>query len=110
MNLDSVFCYAAHHGGAPEKFLADPMRVYHIEHATGSGFTPEGQTQLFERIAAKGLSWLDYEQVMDWAAQMRRLERPMIFNADNWGFAGIPLAERTLSSPAPAPRHSSQGV
>jgi hypothetical protein len=110
MNLDSVFCYAAHHGGAPETFLADPMRVYHIEHATGSGFTPEGQAQLFQRIAAKGLSWLDYEQVMDWAAQMRRLERPMIFNADNWGFAGIPLAERTLSSPAPAPRHSSQGV
>jgi len=112
MNLDSVFCYAAHHGGAPEKFLPDPMRVYHIEHATGSGFTPEGQAQLFARIAAKGLSWLDYEQVMDWAAQMRRLARPMIFNAEDWGFAGVELAERGVSSGdrAPASKHSSQAI
>lgn len=112
MNLDSVFCFAAHHGGAPEKVLADPMRVYHIEHATGSGFTPEGQAQLFERIAAKGLSWLDYEQVMDWAAEMRRLERPMIFNGEDWGFAGVELAERSVSSQAhaPASKHSSQGI
>jgi hypothetical protein len=112
MNIDSVFCYAAHHGGAPEKFLADPMRVYHIEHATGSGFTPEGQAQLFERIAAKGLSWLSYEQVLDWAAEMRRLERPMIFNRDDWGFADIELAERAVSSQAPAAasKHSIQGV
>jgi hypothetical protein len=112
MNLDSVFCYAAHHGGAPEKLLADPMRVYHVEHATGSGFTPEGQAKLFERIAAKGLSWLSYEQVMEWGAQMRRLERPMIFNGENWGFAGIELAERRVSSPLPAgaSKHSSRGV
>jgi hypothetical protein len=115
MNLDSVFCYAAHHGGAPEKFLPDPMRVYHIEHATGSGFTPEGQTQLFERIAAKGLSWISYEQVLDWASQMRRLERPMIFNGEDWGFAGVELPERRVAGQAgqahaPAPKHSSQGI
>ncbi len=54
MNIDSVFCYAAHYGGAREEVLPDPMRIYHIEHATGSGWTPEGQEQLFERIRAKG--------------------------------------------------------
>jgi hypothetical protein len=110
MNIDSVFCFAAHHGGAPEKFLADPMRVYHIEHATGSGFTPEGQAQLFARIAAKGLAWLSYEQVLDWAAEMRRLRRPMIFNGDDWGFAGVELTERTVSSQAhaSASTHSSR--
>jgi hypothetical protein len=88
------------------------MRVYHIEHATGSGFTPEGQAQLFERIAAKGLAWLSYEQVLDWAAEMRRLQRPMIFNGDDWGFAGVELAERTVSSQvhAGASKHSIQGV
>jgi hypothetical protein len=110
MNIDSVFCYAAHHGGAPEEFLPDPMRIYHIEHATGSGFTPEGQTQLFERIAAKGLSWITYEQVLDWASQMRRLERPIIFNGGDWGFAGIELPERGISVGASAHKHSSQGT
>ncbi len=109
MNLDSVFCYAAHHGGAPEEMLPEPMRVYHIEHATGSGFTPEGQAKLFERIAAKGLSWLDYEQVLNWAADMRRLERPMIFNGENWGFAGIELTERVISSQAHASASTQSG-
>ena len=53
MNLDSVLCVAAHHGGAREQMLAEPMRIYHIEHGTGSGWTPEGQAKLFERIAAR---------------------------------------------------------
>jgi hypothetical protein len=112
MNLDSVFCYSAHHGGAPEEFLPDPMRVYHIEHATGSGFTPEGQVRLFERIAAKGIPWIDYHQVLDWAVQMRRLEAPLIFNHDNWGFAGIDLVERGAPAQAEAvpSKHSSRGV
>ena len=54
MNLDSLFCFAAHYGGAREQVLSDPMRIYHIEHGSGSGWTPEGQAKLFERIAAKG--------------------------------------------------------
>ena len=111
MNIDSVFCYSAHHGGAPEEFLPDPMRVYHIEHATGSGFTPEGQVRLFERIAAKGIPWVDYRQVLDWAVEMRRLEAPLIFNRDNWGFEGIELVERGVPARAGAAfsKHSSRG-
>jgi len=104
MNIDSVFCFAAHHGGAPEEFLPDPMRIYHIEHATGSGFTPEGQAKLFERIAAKGMSWITYQQVLDWASQMRSLERPIIFNGKEWGFAGIELPERSIAQPLPSAR------
>ncbi|MEX2302527.1 MAG: hypothetical protein WD733_16410 [Bryobacterales bacterium] len=112
MNIDSVFCYSAHHGGAPEEFLPDPMRVYHIEHATGSGFTPEGQARLFERIAAKGIPWIDYHQVLDWAVEMRRLEAPLIFNRDNWGFEGIELIERGVPARAGEifSKHSSRAV
>ena len=54
MNIDSLFCWTAHHGGAREEMLEDPMRIYHIEHGTGSGWTPEGEQKLFERITAKG--------------------------------------------------------
>jgi hypothetical protein len=96
MNLDSVFCSTAHYGGVREEVLADPMRIYHIEHGTGSGWTPEGQTALFERIAAKGLSFLDNEEVLVWAAQMKRLNSPMIFNHEDWGLAGYDLKETIL--------------
>ena len=96
MNLDSVLCVAAHHGGAREEMLAEPMRIYHIEHGTGSGWTPEGQAKLFARIAARGLSFVDNEEVLGWAAQMNRLNAPMIFNHENWGLAGCDLKETVL--------------
>jgi hypothetical protein len=93
MNIDSVFCWAAHHGGAREEILRDPLRIYHIEHGSGSGWTPEGQKQLFDRIAAKGLSWLGYEDVLQWARIMNRFDAPMIFNHDGWGMAADELKE-----------------
>ena len=94
MNIASVFCYAAHYGGAREQVLEEPMRIYHIEH--GAGWTPEGNRRLFERIAAKGSPWLDNEEVLRWAAQMQRLNTTMIFNRDNWGLAGLDLPETVL--------------
>jgi hypothetical protein len=99
MNIDSVFCYAAHHAGATEQILPEPMRIYHIEHGTGSGWTPEGQEQLFARLAAKGLPFVPYHDVVAWAAQMRRLNCTMIFNHENWGLADYELRE---FSPDPA--------
>jgi hypothetical protein len=93
MNIDSIFCWMAHHGGAREEMLEDPMRIYHIEHGTGSGWTPEGEKKLFERIAAKGLSWVDYHDVVEWARIMNRFDAPMIFNREGWGLAQVELKE-----------------
>jgi hypothetical protein len=98
MNLDSVLCYAAHHAGFREHVLEDPMRIYHIEHQTGSGWTPEGQAALFARLAAKGLPFLDYQQVVGWAAQMQELNSPMIFNRETWGLEDQELPETVLSA------------
>jgi FkbM family methyltransferase len=98
MNIDSVFCFTAHYGGALEEVLADPMRIYHIEHGSGSGWTPEGQQKLWERLAAKRIPVLDNEDVLQWGAQMRRLNSPMIFNHEAWG-----LADLSLNETAPEP-------
>jgi hypothetical protein len=95
MNIDSVFCFAAHYGGAREEMLSEPMRIYHIEHGKGSGWSPEGEKKLFERIAAKRIPILDNEEVLQWGAQMRRLNAPMIFNGENWGLAEFALEETT---------------
>ena len=88
-HIDSILCYAAHHAGAREEVLKDPMRIYHIEH--GAGWTPEGQATLFERLRAKGILWIEYRELVGWAAQMRRLNAPIIFNCDNWGLAEMEL-------------------
>ena len=100
MNIDSVFCFAAQYGGALEEFLADPMRIYHIEHGSGSGWTPDGQQKLYARLAAKGIPVLDNEEVLRWGAQMRRLNSPMIFNHDSWGLGELVLKETSPRSTA----------
>jgi len=101
MNIDSVFCFAAHYGGAREEVLADPMRIYHIEHGSGSGWTPEGQQRLWERLAAKRIPVLENEEVLQWAAQMRRLSSPIIFNRDDWGLARFEFNETPPREPGP---------
>ena len=93
MNLDSVLCYAAHHAGLREEIFQAPMHVYHIEHGLGSGWTPEGETQLYARLSAKGIGYLNYQELVRMAMEMRRLNRPMIFNAENWGLAGCEFRE-----------------
>jgi hypothetical protein len=101
-NIDSLLCYAAHHAGAREEVLPEPMRIYHIEHGLGSGWTPEGQAKLFDRLRAKGIEWVEHEDIMAWGAQMRRLNSPFIFNRENWGLADVELEETSV----PATRHA----
>jgi hypothetical protein len=93
-HIDSVFCYAAHHGGVREYLLEQPMKIYHIEH--GSGWTPEGAGQLFQRLREKGIPWLEYKDLASLAFLMRRLDCPMIFNGENWGLSEIELRETVL--------------
>ena len=69
------------------------MRIYHIEHATGSGWTPEGQRALFGRLQSNGIPWLEHKDVVRWAGDMLRFGVPFIFNREDWGLAGENLKE-----------------
>ena len=98
-HLDSILCYAAHYGGAAEAVLAEPMRIYHVEHSTGSGWTPEGHRQLFRRLVAQGIPRITDLTVVDWGMQMQELRAPMVFNREDWGLAGEELLETALPIP-----------
>ena len=91
MNIDALFCCAAHFGGVREEILEGPMRIYHIEH--GAGWTPDGQHEMYRRLEASGVPWLEYTDVLRWARDMDRLNTPLIFNQENWGLAGETLKE-----------------
>jgi hypothetical protein len=99
LHIDSVLCYLAHHHGIIETMLEDPMRIYHIEHGTGSGWTPEGAAKLMERIAAKGISCLECQEVLAWATEMRRLGRPLVLNYEDWGMPNAMLPETIVGEP-----------
>jgi hypothetical protein len=74
------------------------MRIYHIEHGIGSGWTPEGAARLMERVTAKGITVLSYEELNNWAIEMRRHDQPLRFNRDHWGLADEVLPEATIAA------------
>ncbi len=95
VHLDALFCYAAHHAGIREKVLRDPLRMFHIQHGSGAGWTPEGAQALNSRVAALKVPVLDFDaDLRGWVQRMRRLNAPVIFNLENWGLAGVELPER----------------
>jgi len=93
MNIDSVLCWAAHYGGTKEFVLSPPMRLYHVEHESGSGWTPEGEAKLFQRLKKKGIPWLDQSEMLRWGFEMCRANAPRIFNGEDWGLGEDELQE-----------------
>ena len=100
MNIDGLICHTAHYAGVREQILQWPACAYHIEHETGSGWTPEGEAKLRRRIEERGIGWLDSRVVSTFASLMKSVDRPMIFNGPNWGFAQHQLPETVLKDDA----------
>jgi hypothetical protein len=93
MHVDALFCYAAYHAGIREEILRDPMRIYHIEHLSAAGWTPEGEASRSARLAAKGLTEMQYSEFTRWVNLMRRFNAPLIFTLGNWGLGGVEFEE-----------------
>jgi hypothetical protein len=104
MNIDGFTCYAAHADGVQEVVLRAPMRIYHIEHGLGSGWSPEGEKRLYERISARGITWISKKQVLEQAWRMYR-QGPLICNDDGWGLGREALAE-TFPGPRATPQQA----
>jgi hypothetical protein len=97
LHVDTLFCYAAHHAGIRQVILRDPMRLFHIEHLSGAGWTPEGERALHARVQALHVPVLDFtSDVRQWVQRMRRLDAPVIFNLERWGLGVEALPERTV--------------
>ena len=98
-HLDSVFIYQADRSGVREVKLDAYMQIYHIEHSTGSGYTPEGMDELFSRIRAKGipyLTWEDFLRIVGDMDQQKNAAKQVVYNTDDWGLAGVALPEVTV--------------
>jgi hypothetical protein len=90
-NMDSLLLHMAYQHGLREKILRDPMRIYHIEHS--SGWTPEGERRMTERLQVMRIPMLDFSEFQLWVAQMERDKRPMVLAGEDWGLASHSLRE-----------------
>jgi len=98
LHIDSLLLWASHFLGLEELVLADPCRAYHIEHGTGSGWTPEGENPLFERLKTVGLPWMSFPELLEAIRQMRARKAPAMLNGPDWGLATHRLTETRVHS------------
>jgi hypothetical protein len=98
MSIDGLFEAIACAAGVREHIFEMPHCIYHLEHEKGSGWSPEGEALLKQRIAESGITWLDAGSVHIWTAYMQWLRSPMIFNGPDWGFDKAALPERLLQA------------
>ena len=97
LHLDGLMCAVAHFSGVREQIIPDPMRIYHIEHAPGSGWAPGlGAKLLDERLKKAGISQLTYKEYLKYLRRIRWHRGPTIFNDDNWGLWQKSLREDTI--------------
>ncbi len=85
VDVDSLLCQAAHHSGAREEVLREPLRIYHTGNCAST--TATGSSPAMQSILRDDMLWL--------IAQMRSLRVPVIFNRDDWGLAQYEFPERS---------------
>ena len=95
-NIDSMALVAAHYAGYEEVSLLPPCVCFHMEHEMGSGWTPEGETKLFNRLRDAGILNPDWPVLRPLIEQMRQRARALEFNHRGWGLADFDLPEQPM--------------
>ena len=102
-NIDSIGMLAAHYGGYEEVSLLPPCVCFHIEHGIGSGWTPEGEKKLFNRLRDAGILNPEWPVLTPLVDEMREKSRALEFNHAHWGMVEFELPEQALGDARPIP-------
>jgi len=95
-NIDSVGVLAAHYGGFEEVSLLPPCVCFHIEHSLGSGWTPEGEKKLFDRMKKNQVLSPEWPVLIPIIEEFRQSPVPVPLNGPDWGLASFELPEEPL--------------
>lgn len=84
--IDSLALLQAFRGGAEMINLRPPLVIQHLEHGSGSGWTPEGARQLFGRLEAARIPYLTGAGYATLARKILRSGNSFYaFNGPDWG-------------------------
>jgi len=103
-HLDSIFLVLAHYLGIQEVYLKPPLEIYHIEHSSGSGWTPgTGEKKLWERLDINGIAYLSWDDLMQYSSELRETGDPgkttIGRNDPTWGLMEFQLPEAVINTP-----------
>jgi hypothetical protein len=97
-HVDSIFLFAADANDIRQVVLGSKFRIFHIDHSVGSGWSPEGEAQLFARLDDKGIPYLGNDDVLKMRKAFANDPSAAIGNHENWGLGGLTLPERETIS------------
>ncbi|MFA4909460.1 MAG: hypothetical protein WC649_00210, partial [Desulfobacteria bacterium] len=95
-HLDSLMLLITYHAGIRQEILRDPVRLYHVEHH--GAWIAEKASKLEKEKKSEDIPVLSLSQFQEWASEMNRNQRPIIFNDSEWGFASERLRETIVIS------------
>lgn len=96
MHLDTVFLHQMHANGMRFVDLEPPAVAFHMEHAEGSGWTPEGEAKYFASVAKKGMPRISVVELRAMKRSMladSRKKRLVMYNGTDWGLAGAEITD-----------------
>jgi len=102
-NIDSMALIAAHYAGYEEISILPPCVCFHIEHGLGSGWTPEGEKQLFKRLRVAEILNPEWPVLMSLVEEMRARSKSLEFNHAGWGMADFELPEQAMGDTTEIP-------
>ena len=94
-HVDGLICHAARFLGLDERVLADPARVYHIEHGSGSGYLGYASGEKWKRLDAAGVPRLTRDDYTGLLFDIKSGRKPAALNVGDWGLEGENLPETT---------------
>lgn len=92
-HIDSLIMHQGYRNGLQEKYLRPPKCIFHIEHSKGSGWTPQGETALFDRLDKASVPYLDSRGLFHWISALWSNREGFSFNDASWGLAKYSLKE-----------------
>jgi hypothetical protein len=102
-NIDAIILYQAYYNGLEIAELGEACVHYHIEHDYGSGWTPEGEGRLRERLDALGIPYIWYEAYIELIYELQdnaEAKRVTVYNEVDWGLDGREIECRTVVEPS----------
>lgn len=107
-NIDSMGLVAAHYAGYQEVSLLPPCVCFHIEHEMGSGWTPEGEKKLFNRLREGGILNPEWPVLTPLVREMQEQGKALEFNNRAWGLADFDLPEQPMGETTEIPAEKLQ--
>jgi hypothetical protein len=96
MHLDTIFLHQMHANGLQFADVEPPAVAYHMEHAVGSGWTPEGHMKHYAAVEQHGMPHITPTKLrtMKRSLKAARNREIVLYNGPDWGLEAAEVTDQ----------------